>query len=331
VSTLEAAGEYFRRGWRVVPIPAGIKGPIIGGWPDLVLGLDDLPRHFGRNQNIGIRLGDASGGLVDVDLDCPEAIAIADLYLPVTRAEFGRRSKPRSHRLYLAPGAVKEPFADPLNGDMLLELRADGREGKAHQTIFPPSVADEERREWNGEIIAPRAIESASLRGGVAWLAIGCLVMRHLSEHAARHPSRDMPHLLWEADHVLGRCAYRWLGLPNPDMPRLRPKLRRDRTAEEIDLAEIVHAIPNSESWDGWVAVGLAIFAASGGSSEGAIVWDHWSAKSIKYNPYTTAEKWQEFHRYPPDSTGIGKLIKMAIDAGWRSNRERSARGADLG
>ena len=208
---------------------------------------------------------------------------------------------------------------------MILEVRADGRLGKAHQTLIPPSIADGERREWHGDIIAPRAVEAASLRRAAAWLAIGCLVMRYLSEHAARHPSRDMPHLLWEADRVLGRRAYRWLGLPNPDMPRLRSKARRELTATEIDLAELVAAIPNNEDWDSWVAVGLAIFAASDGSHEGAIVFDDWSAKSPKYNPYTTSEKWQEFHKYPPDSTGVGKLIKMAIDAGWRSNRKERA------
>jgi hypothetical protein len=320
-AAVEVAREYVQRGWRVVPIPAGLKKPVINGWPDLVIAADDLPRYFGADQNLGIRLGPASADLVDVDLDCPEAIAIADLYLPVTRAEFGRKSKPRSHRLYVAPNARKEAFADPFSGDMLLELRADGRDGKAHQTLFPPSVADGEQRTWHSEVIAPRALDATSLRNAVAWLAIGCLVNRHLSKYAAHHPTRDMPRLLWEADHVLGRCAYRWLGLPNPDMPRLRPKSRRELTTAEIDLAEIVNAIPNNASWDDWAAVGLAIFASSDGSNEGAIVFDDWSAKSPKYNPYNTVEKWREFHKYPPDSTGIGKLIKMAVDAGWRSNR----------
>jgi hypothetical protein len=325
VTPLDAARDYARRGWRIVPIPTGLKKPVIDGWPDLIIPINDLARYFGDGQNVGIRVGPASGGIVDVDLDCAEALAIADLYLPATGSKFGRPSKPLSHRIYIAVGAVKETFADPFSGDMLVELRADGRQGKAHQTLFPPSVADGEQRAWHSDVIAPRAIESASLRNAVAWLAIGCLVMRHLSEHAARHPTRDMPRLLWEADPLLGRCAYRWLGLPNPDMPRLRPKTRRDLTAAEIDLAEIVAAIPNNESWDGWVAVGLAIFASSEGSNEGAIVFDDWSAKSPKYNPYVTVEKWREFYKYPPDSTGVGKLIKMAIDAGWRSNRRERA------
>jgi Primase C terminal 2 (PriCT-2)/Bifunctional DNA primase/polymerase, N-terminal len=326
VSPLDAALECYRRGWRVVSIPSRLKKPVIDGWPDLILSPADFPRYFGAGQNLGIRLGAASSGLVDLDLDCLEAIAIADLYLPVTKAEFGRKSKPRSHRLYVAPGAVKESFADPISGEMLLEIRSDGRQGKAHQTIFPPSIADDEQREWHGDIIAPRAIEATSLRAAAAWLAVGCLTMRHLSEHAACHPSLDLLQLLWEVDHKLGVRAYRWVGLPNPDMPRLRPKPRPQLTTAEIDLAELVAAIPNdNESWDDWVAVGLAIFAASDGSNHGAIVFDDWSAKCSKYDPYRTTAKWHEFHKYPPDSTGVGKLIKMAIDAGWRSNRKERA------
>jgi hypothetical protein len=326
MTPLEAAREYYHRGWRDVPIPPGVKAPIIAGWPDLIIHRDQLPRYFGApDANIGIRLGPASGDLVDVDLDCPEALAIADLYLPTTRAIFGRPSKPRSHRLYVAPGAIKESFADPLSGDTLLELRADGRQGKAHQTLVPPSIADGEQRAWEGDVIAPRVFDTALLRKACAWLAIGCIMVRHLSEHAARRPARDMPALLWEADRPLGRAAYRWIGLPNPDMPRLCPKHHRDLSRNEIDLAEVVAAIPNLADWDGWVHVGLAIFAASGGSAHGATVFDDWSAKSAKYNLYTTNKKWREFHCYPPDSTGIGKLIKMAIDAGWRSNRKESA------
>src|SRR5215469_9119765 len=102
MSTLEAALDYHRRGWRVVPISNGFKKPVIDGWPNLTFSAADMHRHFRDDQNIGIRLGAASGCLVDIDLDCPEALAIADLYLPVTEAKFGRQSKPLSHRLYCA-------------------------------------------------------------------------------------------------------------------------------------------------------------------------------------------------------------------------------------
>jgi hypothetical protein len=120
-----------------------------------------------------VLLGPASGELVDIDLDCPEALALADKYTPPTGAIFGRASKPRSHRIYIAPGAVKEAFADPLDGSTLLELRAAGRDGAAHQTLMPPSVTNGECREWAGEVIAPAVISAGILRGACAWLAVG--------------------------------------------------------------------------------------------------------------------------------------------------------------
>src|SRR4051812_29682853 len=144
MSARAAARLYIGRGWCVMPIPADRKGPTAPGWQNLRVGLEDVARYFADGGNVGVILGPASGELVDVDLDCPEALALADKYTPPTGAIFGRRSKPRSHRLFIAPGAVKEAFADPLDGSMLLELRAAGRDGAAHQTLFPPSRADGE-------------------------------------------------------------------------------------------------------------------------------------------------------------------------------------------
>jgi hypothetical protein len=314
-----AAGDYIRRGWDVKPVPRREKRCTLKGWPDLVIGPDDLPRYFRDDANIAVRLGRRSGWLVDCDLDCPEALALADLYLPGTGAEFGRMSKPRSHRLYVAPHAVYEPFADPISGDMLVELRADGREGGAHVTLFPPSVADGERREWHGQVIAPAVIDGASiLRRRLACLAIGCLSMRYLSEHAAQRPGPDLPRLLWEFDHELGRAAYRWLGQPDPDAPRLYPRPRHQLSKQDFDLAEIVAAIPNNFDWTAWNKVGLAIYAASGGSGHGFVVFDDFSARSPKYQPHDVRGRWNNYRRSPPARIGMGTLVHLARQAGWR-------------
>ncbi|MBV8590916.1 MAG: hypothetical protein JO212_12830 [Acetobacteraceae bacterium] len=52
---------------------------------------------------------------------------MADLYLPIAQAAFGRTSKSRPHRLHHAHRATYEAFADPDAGDVLLELRAEGK------------------------------------------------------------------------------------------------------------------------------------------------------------------------------------------------------------
>jgi hypothetical protein len=252
----------------------------------------------------------------------PEAVTLADLYLPATGAVFGRPAKPRSHRLYIAHGATFEPFLDPVSRDTLLELRADGPDGGAHQTVFPPSVTDGERREWCGEIIAPCGFDAGKLRRRCAYLAIGALVMRYISEDAALHPQPDLPRILWEFDRDLARAAYRWLDQPNPDAPQQHPRPRRQLSGAEIDLAEVVSRVSNDGGWEDWNRIGMAIFAASGGSGQGAVIFDDWSAKSPKYNPYNTADRWQHWHKSPPSRIGAGTLIYLAKQAGWAPKKE---------
>jgi hypothetical protein len=322
-STLNAALGYARRAWRVVPIPANKKKPALIGWPDLVVGVEDVPRLFGQGENVAALLGMRSGGLVDVDLDSLEAIELADLYLPKTEAGFGRPAKPRSHRLYVAAGAIHEAFGDPVSGEMLLELRADGRDGGAHLTLLPPSITDGERRRWFGEIIAPATAEAPTLRRRCAYLAIGCLVARYVSEHAARRPGPDLARLLWEFDCRLARPAYRWLGRPAPDVPQRHPLPRHLLSRRDLDLAEIVHAIQNDFDWSRWNVVGMAIFAASGGSEDGFIVFDDFSARSSRYQPHAVQERWRNYRRSPPTRIGMGSLVHMARQCGWSPKAER--------
>ena len=325
MTPLDAALLYAGCGWCPIPIPAGEKGPRAAGWNKLRLSLETIPRYFSDTGNVGVILGPASGELVDVDLDCAESLDLADLYLPATDAEFGRQSRPRSHRLYIAPEAQFEVFADPLvdKKPTLIELRAEGQGGGAHQTLLPYSVADGERREWQSNVIAPLVVNAHALRLQLARLAIGCLVMRYVSEHAARRPSPDLPMLLWEFDRPLGRAALKWLGIPDPDAPQRYPRPRRELSRRDLDLAEIVHAIPNRCSWADWNAIGMAIFAASTGSGDGRVVFDDFSSKHPSYDPYAVEERWRNYGRSPPSRTGIGFLARLAREAGWRPRTER--------
>ena len=106
----------------------------------------------------------------------------------------GRQSR-ASHRLYIAPGAAYEAFADPLRErkNTLLELRAPGCGGGVHQTLIPPSVADGERREWCGDVIAPAVVDASALRTACAWLAIASLIRRYVSKSASERPGPDLP------------------------------------------------------------------------------------------------------------------------------------------
>ncbi len=253
--------------------------------------------------------------------------ASSSLNLPATRAIFGRPSKPKSHRLYISPGTAYQAFVDPLTGGTLVELRAGGK----HQTLFPPSIADGEQREWCGEIIAPRLITAELLRAAVAWLAVACLVARYVSSYAAERPSTDYVRLLDEIDILagyqgkLGQAARHWLGRPEADVrgPKSRPGRRRKLKAGngsyclEPDLGELADAIPNNEGWDGWNKLGLAFFAASHGDEAGLDAFDRWSRKSAKYDPKSVQERWRGYHRSPPKNISVGSLLYLARKHGW--------------
>jgi hypothetical protein len=128
----EAALDYHtRRKWKPVPISRKTKKPIGKKWQERPY---DPAQFDGNSQNVGIQLGEVSGGLADVDLDSRAAIGFASEFLPATGAVFGRRSKPCSHQLYISDlcridKRATIQYASYLNGtrrQMIVELRIGG-------------------------------------------------------------------------------------------------------------------------------------------------------------------------------------------------------------
>ena len=98
----EMASKYLRDGLPVVPVRFRAKNPIPTDWTRIRAEDVDLDATFpvGQQFNIGCLLGEPAGNIVDVDLDAPEAVAVADRILPSTGWVFGRAGKRRSHWLY---------------------------------------------------------------------------------------------------------------------------------------------------------------------------------------------------------------------------------------
>ncbi len=179
----KTAIAYARRGWPVVPVPFRHKGPTIRGWSKLRLTDAEILQHFnGEPMNIGVLLGEPSG-IVDLDLDAPEAARLAADLLPPTDSIFGRNGNPASHRLYAATinGRSSAKFTAPA-GDSLVEIRSTGA-----QTIFPGSVhpsGDVVDWESNGE---PQHVDLAVLETAARELAAACLLRRRYPESGSRH------------------------------------------------------------------------------------------------------------------------------------------------
>jgi hypothetical protein len=182
VNVLGSARKYTRWGWRVVPIPAGEKAPRLKGWQTLRLKLSALRHHFKGGENIGVLLGKPSKGLVDIDLDCREAVSLGPMFLPYTGRMHGRKSNPNSHWWYkVTPIPAPSKFCDP-DGTSLVELRSTGQ-----QTVVPPSIHPSgERIKWERKQRCAR-VDKDELYAAVAKLAAAALLARHWPARGSRN------------------------------------------------------------------------------------------------------------------------------------------------
>ena len=220
MTSTEAALQYFKKGWYSVPIARicpschhahadrncsyrfntpeacqcknqyqraeGLptKGPTGEGWQQRRLSETAIITAFAPSDNIGLLLGEPSGWLVDVDLDSPEAIALAPEFLPRTGMTGGRTGKPYSHYWYIAPTLLtkKYQYRTDTGSAILLEIRSTGG-----QTVVPPSAHPNGGHYfWHTED-APLQIDVSRLCQSTSKLAIASLLARHWPGPGARH------------------------------------------------------------------------------------------------------------------------------------------------
>ena len=163
--TKEAALEYEQRGWTIVGLRRGSKNPDSNTWTE------GTPASALRpDDNIGVLLGAPPSMLVDVDLDCKEALIGAPWLLPKTDCRFGRESRPESHWVYQSTQTIRRiQYKNPRTKELMLEIRGEG-----HQTMFPPSLHPSgERVQWASDG-PPALCEDFEALGGP--LAAACLI-----------------------------------------------------------------------------------------------------------------------------------------------------------
>jgi hypothetical protein len=175
---LRAARDYLSRGWNPTPVARRGKKPLLEGWPNCRLTEAELPLHFSNGNNLGVKLGN---GLVDIDADLPEALALVG-WLPPTDSAFGHAAKPNSHHLFISePVSATRQYKTP-GGKMIVELRSIGC-----QTVVPPSVHPSgEPIRWYSEG-EPAHVDAATLQRAVSRLAAGALLAHHWPVEGSRH------------------------------------------------------------------------------------------------------------------------------------------------
>jgi AAA domain/Bifunctional DNA primase/polymerase, N-terminal len=185
---VKAVLSYLDRGFPPVAVTFGGAAAIGADWGDRVVTRDNAASLFRGRVNVGLMLGRGDGPvrLTDVDIDCAEALRIADAFLPPTAMVSGRAGNPRSHRWYLTSLFATETvatvmFKDPVNGAMLLEIRCGGG-GSPAQTVVPPSKHE------SGEAVVwhddgdPATAEGAALKRTVCRWAAATLFGRYWPE-----------------------------------------------------------------------------------------------------------------------------------------------------
>jgi hypothetical protein len=97
----EIVSDYIDHGFAPIPIQYESKQPVNKGWTELRISKGDIGTYFNDQPiNIGVLTGQASNGLVDIDIDDTDALRFGRWFLPETKCVFGRSSKPMSHWVY---------------------------------------------------------------------------------------------------------------------------------------------------------------------------------------------------------------------------------------
>lgn len=179
MAALEIATGYLQKGWTPIPVGYRTKQPTEKEWTHFQVSQERLDHFFGSDSiNIGVLLGKPSNGLIDIDLDCDEAVQLAPRFLPPT-IYFGRKSNPQSHWLYICTPIPKTEKFTGDDNSMILELRSTGC-----QTIFPGSVhPGGEKIDWEpSQKSEPQQVPFDVLRQSVRHLAAAALLLRSWNE-----------------------------------------------------------------------------------------------------------------------------------------------------
>jgi len=183
----DIAGRLLERGFVPVPLLFREKKPAIPEWQKLTRQDVEARREelFGRTSgNLGVLLGTPSGGLIDIDLDCDEAIRAAPLLLPPTGMIWGRPSRGSAthygYRVDAPPAKASIPFIAP-DGKRLLEIRSTGG-----QTLvwgkYPAENGKPEEEVGGDPLTQPAQVSFGELEKAVRWLAAAVLLACHWKE-----------------------------------------------------------------------------------------------------------------------------------------------------
>jgi Bifunctional DNA primase/polymerase, N-terminal len=180
-NALAIARDLLSRGYNPVPVPIG-KHPTSKNWQHVVVTDENVGEYFnGKALNVGCQMGPASGGLLDVDLDCIEAVKLAPYFLPPTNLIYGRPGKRKSHWLYICSDEPEPKASIKLTDESkscIVELRMGGG-GKGAQSVWPGSIHPSGERYEFDEDGTPGSSQFAVFKDAAMKIAVATLMARN--------------------------------------------------------------------------------------------------------------------------------------------------------
>jgi hypothetical protein len=249
-----AARQYVGKGWVLVPIAKGTKGPNGKGWNQIANCITQPEQCSRVRENVGLAL--AYSRLCTLDLDhiptardwLAERGADLDALLAhplAVRISSGRPN--RGKLLYRLPEGTPPIASKVLTKEAGLEFRCATADGLTLQDVLPPSIHPETGEAYRWEY--------------------GDDLVGH-----------------WSEPQVLpAELLTVWQGLHRPKADDALPSVKVGMGVR--GLLECLDAIPpedlpyTAEDGASWLGVGLALHHESGGSAVGLDLWDDWSSK----------------------------------------------------
>lgn len=255
-SVMNTLAWMRRMGFRPVPLHPRSKAAISRDYVSLTYKPPGDEFWKSANYGVGCVTGPAHSGPLDIDLDCPEAVAFAPLFLPPSPAVFGRKSKQRSHYLYRVETAScdKQAFIDPLTNQTIVELRGDN----GHQTVMPGSLHEDtgELIEWadapfpDVPFVSPEVLMRA-----VRKVALATLIVRHVwapgyHNEPTKHITGLLFYLEWTLDEIeqLITAVMEYCGDSDKSrLPTVRATFRRGESGKKISGAGVLRKQLNND------------------------------------------------------------------------------------
>lgn len=280
--SLNRAQEYARQGWRVFPIPAGSKQPMVKNWQQLAstdpATLRDWFPDGGRS--VGIACGIASD-LVVIDFDVKaDGMALYDWFCE-QYPEVGK-----TLTVETGGGGLHAYLRQPEGAT------ARGRQGLV---IEGKKIGIDVRSEGN-LVVAPPSVHSSG--NAYEWRPGGKL-------------QQMGPELL----ELIGTYeSAREFVVSAPTSPQALTSY--DRAILPFVLG---HIVPDNR--DDWRDVGFALHDATGGSDEGFELWEAW-AKALpehyKNNGRGHRSQWESFNSNRDKVITLGDMAKRAEERGYQ-------------